>query len=245
METGESRIALVTGANKGLGLAIARQLGGAGLVVLAAARDAAKGSTTVAKLAREGFAVRFVPLDVAVEASVRAAAAAEIDAAFGRSGILVNNAGIGDGNDGPPSGAAVETARRLLGTNFLGTLRVTKVMLPLSRRSPNARIVDMSGSLGSLVENDDPASPYHGARLIGYNASKAALSMLTVQLAHELRGDGILVNSACPCYVATDLDGRRGPLSVHEGAAVPVRLALDDERIATERFVAASGEVRW
>ncbi|WP_375429188.1 SDR family NAD(P)-dependent oxidoreductase [uncultured Sphingomonas sp.] len=104
----------------------------------------------------------------------------------GRLDILVNNAAIVDTEDGPPTASALEAARRIMNTNFVGTLAMTQAMLPLLRQAPAARIVNLSSSLGSLTLNGDPASPYYSARLIGYNASKAALNMLTVQLAEEL-----------------------------------------------------------
>jgi NAD(P)-dependent dehydrogenase (short-subunit alcohol dehydrogenase family) len=245
MNRNDKRIALVTGANKGIGYEIARQLGQAGLIVLVGARDADRGNAAAAALEKEGLSARFVSLDVTDEASAKAAAT-EIGDAFGYLDVLVNNAGISDRGDGPPSKASLEASRRLLETNFFGALTVTQAMLPLLRRSSGARIVNMSSSLGSLAGNDDPTSPYYGARLIGYNASKAALNMLTVQLAHELRPEGILVNSACPGYVATDLNGHGGSLTVQEGATVPVRLALLPEGDETSgHFVAASGEVSW
>lgn len=112
-----------------------------------------------------------------------------------------------------PSRAALEAVRRVIEINFIGTLAVTQAMLPLLRRSTAARIVNLSSSLGSLAGNGDPSSPYHSAQLIGYNASKAALNMLTVQLGEELRGTPHVVNSVSPGYVKTDLTGRAGFLT--------------------------------
>ena len=117
-------------------------------------------------------------------------------------------------------------------------------MLPLLRSGTSPRIVNMSSSLGSLTMNGDPMSPYYRAQLIGYNASKAALNMLTVQLAQELRDGGIDVNSACPGFVATDLNGHTGTLSTSEGAATPVRLALMENDLSG-RFMDIRGQVPW
>jgi len=131
-------------------------------------------------------------------------------------------------------------------TNFIGTLAVTQAMLPLLRKAPAARIVNLSSSLGSLKVNGDPTSPYYDARLIGYNASKAALNMLTVQLAQELRGTAIAVNSVSPGYVKTDLTGHNGYMTPEEGARLPVRYALlSDIDAVSGQFVEASGPTPW
>ncbi len=130
-------------------------------------------------------------------------------------------------------------------TNFVGTLAVTQAMLPLLRGSPAARIVNLSSSLGSLTVNGDPTSPYYAARLIGYNASKAALNMLTVQLAEELRDTPIVVNSVSPGFVKTDLTGHNGFMTPEEGAKLPVEYALLGEGAVSGRFVEASGETPW
>lgn len=244
MEQSQQRIALITGANKGIGLEIARQLGRADIAVLIGARDGERGQAAAAALRKEGLDAHALALDVTDETSVRDAAAS-IAAEHGRLDILVNNAGISDARDGPPSSGSLDSARRLLETNFLGPLAVTQAMLPLLRKSPGARIVNVSSSLGSLTQNGDASSEYYHARLIGYNASKAALNMLTVQLAEELRGSGIVVNSACPGYVKTDLNGNRGYLSLPEAAATPVRLALLRRDSPNGRFLNIEGEVAW
>ena len=238
------RIALVTGANKGIGLEIARQLAQAGVFVIVGARDPGRGSAAVGDLSSRGLTARSVSIDLNDQASI-AAAAETIRADHGRLDILVNNAGIVDAEDGPPSASAPEAARRIMDTNFVGTLAVTQAMLPLLRRSPAARIVNLSSSLGSLTLNGDPTSPYYAARLIGYNASKAALNMLTVQLAEELRGTSIVVNSVSPGYVKTDLTGHGGFMTAEEGAKLPVEYALLGEGAVSGRFVEASGETPW
>ncbi len=238
------RVALVTGANKGIGLEIARQLAQAGVLVILGARDPGRAGAAVEDLSSQGLAVRSVPLDLTDPASIAAAAEA-IGAEHGRLDILVNNAGIVDAGDGPPSASSPEAVRRILDTNFVGTLAVTQAMLPLLRRSPAGRIVNLSSSLGSLALNGDPASPYYSARLIGYNASKAALNMLTVQLSEELRDTSVVVNSVSPGYVRTDLTGQGGFLTAEEGARLPVRYALLGEDAVSGRFVEASGETPW
>lgn len=239
-----TKIALVTGANKGIGYEIARQLAQAGVTVLMGARDKARGRAAADELVQSGLTVEPIVIDVNDEKTI-AAAAEEIAARHGRLDILVNNAGIVDSADGPPTLATVAAARRLMETNFLGTLAVTQAMLPLLRQSAAGRIVNLSTTLGSLQVNGDPTSPYYEARLIGYNASKAALNMLTVQLAAELKGTSIVVNSVAPGYVQTDLTGGNGYMTPAEGAQLPVQYALLGDDAVSGRFVAPEGPVAW
>lgn len=242
--TDMKKIALVTGANKGIGLEIARQLAEAGALVLMGARDPRRGQDAANGLKATGLTVEAVEIDLNNETSI-ASAAQDIAGRYGRLDILVNNAGIVDGEDGPPSVATIGAARRLMETNFLGTLAVTQVMLPLLRRSKAGRIVNLSTTLGSLAINGDPTSPYYEARLIGYNASKAALNMLTVQLAAELKDSSIVVNSIAPGYVQTDLTGGNGFMSPSEGARLPVEYALLGSDAVSGRFVEPAGDAPW
>ncbi|WP_370678003.1 SDR family oxidoreductase [Pleomorphomonas sp. PLEO] len=242
--TNTHRIALITGANKGIGLEIARQLAKAGVFVIIGARDPGRAGAAVDDLASQGLAAASVHIDLNDLESI-AAAAETIRADHGRLDILVNNAGIVDAEDGPPTASSPEAARRIMDTNFIGTLAVTQAMLPLLRLSLAARIVNLSSSLGSLTVNGDPTSPYYAARLIGYNASKAALNMLTVQLAQELRDTPIVVNSVSPGYVKTDLTGHTGFMTPEEGARLPVKYALLGDDAVSGRFVGASGETPW
>jgi len=242
--TDTQRIALVTGANKGIGLEIARQLSRAGVFVVLGARDPDRARIAVADLAREGLIAKSVHLDLN-DANSIAAAAEALRAEHGRLDVLVNNAGIVDAEDGPPTEAAPDAVRRIMDTNFIGTLAVTQAMLPLLRLSPAGRIVNLSSSLGSLTLNGDPSSPYYAARLMGYNASKAALNMLTVQLAQELKDTNIVVNSISPGYVKTDLNGHSGVMSVEDGAKLPVKYALLDAGAVSGTFVEPGGATPW
>lgn len=240
----QTRIALVTGANKGIGLEIARQLAEADVTVIIGARDPERGRTAAETLATQDLTVEAIRIDVNDGDSIKAAATT-IRERHGRLDILVNNAGIVDAEDGPPTSASPEAARRIMETNFVGTLAVTQAMLPLLRLSAAGRIVNLSSSLGSLAVNGDPTSPYYSARLIGYNASKAALNMLTVQLAAELRETPIVVNSVSPGYVKTDLTGHTGFMTPEEGARLPVEYALLGEQAVSGRFVEPAGETPW
>lgn len=237
----QQRIALVTGANKGIGLEIARQLAQAGVRVILGVRDATRGAAALADLARDGLTAETCLVDIAIAESVTDAAA-DITARFGRLDILVNNAGVFDFTDGTPGSAAIDSVRRVLDVNFIGTLTVTQAMLPLLKAAGQGRIVNLSSSLGSLAVNGDPTSPYFAARFIGYNASKAALNMLTVQLAEELRDSGIKVNSVSPGFVKTDLTGM-GDMTPQEGAVLPVRYALEGQETGT--FVEPDGVTPW
>ncbi len=239
-----TRIALVTGANKGIGFEIARQLAEAGVTVLIGARNPERGKKAAADLSSAGLSVESIKLDLKDEATI-ADAAELIAVTYGRLDILVNNAGIVDVADGPPTTAATEATRRIMETNFIGTLAVTQAMIPLLRQSQAARVVNLATTLGSLAINGDPSSPYYSSRLIGYNASKAALNMLTVQLAAELKDTPIIVNSVCPGYVKTDLTGNNGFMTPEEGARLPVTYALLGEDAVSGRFVEPDGETPW
>lgn len=225
MSQDSKRVALVTGANKGIGFEIARQLGKAGFTVFLGARDAGLGENAAAKLKGEGIDARFVLLDLDRHEMI-AQAASTIQAASGKLDALVNNAGIVDKGDGPPSSANPQAVKRVMDVNFFGTLAVIQAMLPLLRAAPAARIVNLSSGLASLTWNSDPKWDFAGVKLIGYNTSKAAVNMLTVQLAFELRDTPIKVNSVNPGYIATDMNSHQGTKSVEEGAAEPVRMAL-------------------
>jgi NAD(P)-dependent dehydrogenase (short-subunit alcohol dehydrogenase family) len=238
------RIALVTGANKGIGFEIARQLGRRGITVYIGARDGDRGRAAAEKLTAEGLAVRFVELDVLREETIRAAAAT-IEATHGRLDVLVNNAGIADRGDAPPSQTNLDGVRRTLLTNFVGQVAVVQVMLPLLRRSPAGRIVNVSSGLGSLTNAGAPGRDVGTLKYFAYSASKSALNMLTVQLAVELRHTPIKVNSACPGYTATDLNDHQGTQTVEEGAAEPVRLALLPADGPTGGNFSSAGPVPW
>jgi NAD(P)-dependent dehydrogenase (short-subunit alcohol dehydrogenase family) len=170
------------------------------------------------------------------------AAAATIEAAHGRLDVLVN---IADRADGPPSRTDLDAVRRTLLTNFVGPAAVAQAMLPLLQRSPDGRIVNVSSTLGSLAKNGDAGWEYAQVKFLGYNSSKAALNMLTVQLAFELKDTPIKVNSADPGYTATDLNDHRGTQTVEERAAEAIRLALLPADGPTGEYSSSAGPVPW
>jgi NAD(P)-dependent dehydrogenase (short-subunit alcohol dehydrogenase family) len=237
-------IALVTGANKGIGREISRQLSAKGVLVLIGVRDPERGEKAVADLRGEGLAVEFIQLDVTSQTSVDQAAA-EVERRHGRLDVLVNNAGIRlDWSAG--SELTVDVLQETFDTNVLGVFRVTKAMLPLLRKSKRGRIVNMSSGLGSLAWNAAPNSPLPSRHMsLAYSSSKTALNMMTVQLADELRVAGIKVNSADPGFTATDMNQHRGQKSVERGAATPVRLALLPDDGPTGGIFGDEGPEPW
>jgi NAD(P)-dependent dehydrogenase (short-subunit alcohol dehydrogenase family) len=238
------KIALITGANKGIGFEVARQLGAQGITVLLGARNPQLGESAAAKLKAAGADAQFLLLDV-TRAETIAKAEETIRSRYGRLDILVNNAGVVAKGDGPPSVADPQAVRDVLEVNFFGVLAVTQAMLPLVRNSPSGRIVMVSSGLGSLTWNADPKGPFAAVKPLGYNGSKAILNMLTVQLAWELRDTPIKVNTVNPGYTATDLNGHSGPQSIEEGAAETVRQSLVPDDAPTGGFFQTGGVVPW
>ena len=236
-------IALITGANKGIGLEIARQLGAQGITVLIGARDEKRGSEAAEKLQAENIDAHAVQLDVTNQESIDAAAK-YIENQFGKLDILVNNAGIAIDN-APPSQLDMEILRRTYETNFFGVFAVTKAMLPLLRKAQAGRIVNTSSGLGSLTQNSDPNYEYAQIKYLAYNSSKTALNAMTVQFAHELKDTPIKVNSADPGYVATDINNYNGTRTVEQGATAAVRLATLPDDGPTGSFFDENGVVPW
>jgi len=220
-------IALITGANKGIGLETARQLGARGVTVLAGARDEARGLEAERALRDGGAEARFVRLDVTDPKSAQEAAG-WVDHHFGRLDILVNNAGIARAG-GPPSQTDLDAMREVYETNVFGVVIVTNAMLPLLRRAPAARIVNVSSEVGSITSMTDPASPLaQMPASLAYPSSKSALNMITALYAKELRDTPVKVNAANPGYTATDLNRHNGFRSAAEGAEASVHLATLD-----------------
>lgn len=221
-----SRIALVTGATRGIGFETVRQLAAEGVHTLLAGRDPARAAAAAAVLQADGLPVEPIRLDV-TDASSIAAAAKEVEQRHGRLDILVNNAGIIlDNLERKPSEQPLAAWRDTFETNVFGLVAVTQAFLPLLHASTSARIVNVSSILGSISLHLDPTSFVYDFKAPAYNVSKTAVNAWTAQLAHELRGSRIKVNTIHPGYVKTDINKGEGELEVADGARTSVRLAL-------------------
>jgi NAD(P)-dependent dehydrogenase (short-subunit alcohol dehydrogenase family) len=243
LEPAERKVALITGANKGIGLEIARQLGRQGMTVLVEARDAGRGREAIEGLRSEGIDAYLIRFDVTSQATIDQAAR-RIEEEFGRLDILVNNAGIFV-DDAPPSGLGMEVLRRTYETNVFGPVAVTKALLPLLRKSSAGRVVNMSSGLGSLTLASEPGWEFAALYLLAYNSSKSALNAVTVQFAKELRDTPIKVNAADPGYTATDLNNHQGTRDVEQGARAAVRLATLPPDGPTGGFFDEDGPLPW
>lgn len=246
-----SRIALVTGANQGIGLQIAADLAASGLIVLLGSRNLERGKVAAQTIAGD---VHPIQLDVTDNASIRAAVK-QVEQQFGHLDILINNAAISRAN-GQESETlqayirrsratliSVEEVRAIWETNVFGVLAVTQAFLPLLRKSDAARIVNVSSNLGSLsmLSADNP---YRTTFNPGYGASKTALNALTVAFAIDLEAEGIKVNAVTPGFTATALNNYEGTETVKEGAAEAVRVALLGSEGPTGTFTASINEIQ-
>lgn len=236
--------ALITGANKGIGLSIAKGLGQLGYQVWIGSRDAERGRIAVAELEQGGIDAHVLLLDVADPGSVEAASSflsRQIDALD----VLVNNAGIALGFSEPPSEQSMDELKAVYEVNVFGPVRVTQAFLPLLKKAEGARIVMMSSGLGSLGLVTDPTSIYSTANLLAYNSSKTALNAVSVAFAKELAPLGIKVNAVEPGSVATDLNGNNGALTPDEGAVSAIRLATIGPDGPTGGFFGHDGTQPW
>jgi NAD(P)-dependent dehydrogenase (short-subunit alcohol dehydrogenase family) len=243
-------VALVTGANRGLGLATARLLAESGATVLLGARNTAKAELAAAALRDEGLVCWPLTLDVESGASI-AEAAGRVEREYGRLDILVNNAGILPEATTPDAEQPldIELFRRTFDTNVFGAVAVAQAFLPLLRASEAGRIVNVSSRMGSLADQLDPTSPYASMVVPAYQTSKAALNGLTVALAKSLSDTPVRVNSVCPGWVQTDLGGpdnrAAAPTTALDAARTVVEMALVPADGPTGTFVDLDGPVPW
>ncbi len=244
----EQKIALVTGANKGIGFEIARQLGAQNITVLLGVRSQERGQAALEKLLAEQIEAVVVPLDVTDPVSIEAAAAF-IDQTYGHLDILVNNAAITvDERKSPPSQLAMADLQKVFATNFFGVFAVIGAMLPLLKRSQAGRIVNLSSKAGSLALASTSASGSFFDQIppaLAYTSSKTALNALTVAFARELRGTKIKINAVSPGYVATDLNDHSGLLTPEQGAHEPVAYATLPEDGPHGGFFGSEGAISW
>lgn len=240
----ERKIALITGANKGLGFETARQLGKQNIKVLIGARDETRGREAAEKLRAQGVAAEFVLLNVGDE-KTHDAAAKYIEENYGKLDILINNAGIALDSTEKPSEVSLETVRKTFDTNFFGVIALTQTFLPLIKKSDNGRIVNVSSGLGSLTQHSDPNWEFYNVKPLAYNSSKTALNAFTVILAYELKDTKIKVNSADPGFTATDLNGHRGTKTVEQGASIIADLATLPDDGATGSYFDDQSVLPW
>jgi NAD(P)-dependent dehydrogenase (short-subunit alcohol dehydrogenase family) len=248
----DNPVALFNGANKGIGLQIAKDLSAHGFTVLVGSRNLEAGEMAAKSV---GGDARAVQLDVTDQASV-AAAAERIRNELGRLDVLVNNAGISHADmpgrsfeevvaSGRLSAAPLDEVRAVFETNVFGVIAVTQAMLPLLREAPAGRIVNVSSTSGSLTMNAEPTNPHRAMFGVVYSPSKTALNAITLAFALELESTRIKVNAACPGFTATDLNYFRGTRTVEQAAHEPVRLALIDANGPTGTFSNEDGPLPW
>ncbi|MDB6080668.1 MAG: fabG 10 [Akkermansiaceae bacterium] len=246
------KIALITGGNRGLGFETARALGELGITVIIGARDQAAGEEAVANLAAKGITTEAVQLEI-TNPEHRKQVLSYLSDKYGRLDILVNNAGVFlDKDNASAAGPANRTSetseeilRRTFDTNFFATVALTQELLPLLKKAPSARIVNLSSILGSLTLHSDPTSPIADSKAFAYNASKTALNAFTVHLAHELKSTAIKVNSAHPGWVRTAMGGENATLAPEEGGRTSARLATLDDSGPTGGYFHLDQSLPW
>jgi NAD(P)-dependent dehydrogenase (short-subunit alcohol dehydrogenase family) len=242
----QKKIALITGANRGLGFETAKQLGEQGITVITAARQLSAAEETASKLKAQGIDAVALQLDVVSEAD-RKAAAKFIEEKFGKLDILINNAGVNASTGFTSVVSQVEDAdlERVFNTNFFATVYLTRELLPLIRKSPAGRIVNLSSILGSNTLHADPNSPIANFKSIAYDASKAALNAYSIHLAWELKDTPIKVNSAHPGWVKTEMGTDAAPMEIPDGAKTSVALATLGADGPSGRFIHLGSELPW
>ncbi len=236
------KIALITGANKGLGFEISRQLARQGIIVVMGVRDATKGKVAANQLLQAGFDVEFQCLDVTDTESIESIRG-YLDKKYGKLDILINNAGICLDSGQQSSEVSLNIIIKTFETNFFGVIAITQALLPLIHKSEGGRIVNMSSGRGSLTQHSDPICHY--AKTLAYNSSKTALNSFTVMLAAELKHTNIKVNSADPDWCRTEMGTEAATHSVEEGADTPVWLATLSEDGFTGGFFNSRNPVPW
>lgn len=241
------KVALITGANRGLGLETAKQLGEKGITVIVAARQISAAEAAAAQLTAQGIEAYGIQLDV-TNADDRAAAAAYIENKFGKLDILVNNAGVGPKESAFVKKNVETTAdefQYVFETNFFSVVYFTNTLLPLLKKSEGGRIVNLSSILGSLTVHSIPNGPIDAAKRLSYNASKTALNVFTVHLAQELTGTNIKVNSVHPGWVKTEIGTEHAPMEIPDGAKTSVEMALVGEDGPSGKFYHLGEELPW
>lgn len=245
----EGKVALITGGNGGIGLQTAHDLGKLGAKIVIGARNLDKGNAAVATLLAENIQAESMKLDVNAPAD-HEAAYAYLEQKYGKLDILVNNAGIQVEVDDlvPMNNAStitVDILRETFEANFYSLVAITQKLLPLIRKAPAGRIVNLSSVLGSLALQSNPESPIYGVKLLAYNTSKAAVNMFTIQLAEELKDTAIKVNSAHPGWVKTKLGGKYADVDIEDSSKASVKLATLPADGPSGKFFSKDTELPW
>lgn len=243
MTTNAQPVALVTGANKGIGLAITQQLAARGYIVYLASRDGPRGSQAKTSIKGLGMEIRTIRLDV-TDANSIASATAQLKEEVGSLDVLINNAGIA-GSHLSPSQCSAQDLRDVYETNVIGPVSVTQALLPLLRAGSRRTIVNVSSELGSLALHCYPDFAYAAVNLMAYCSSKTALNSFTVLLAKELQGEDFKVNAVNPGFTATDLNGFTGKRTVDQAAQIVVKYATLDDSGPTGGFFTDGGVLPW
>lgn len=249
--TKDKSVALVTGANQGIGFQVAKELAEHGYIVLVGSRNFENGEKAAKSIGQDAYAIQ---IDVTDQASINVAAE-RIQNEFGRLDLLVNNAAISNTgtpgrsleemvNSGRASVASLDEVRAIYETNVFGVIAVTQALLPILRKAPAAKIVNVSSGVGSLTLNADPSFPYRAGFGVGYAASKTALNAVTLSFAIELESTNIKVYAASPGFTATALNNFAGTETVEEGSRNIVRVALE-ENGPTGTFSGPDGPFPW
>ncbi|MBC7798788.1 MAG: SDR family oxidoreductase [Pyrinomonadaceae bacterium] len=245
----DKKIALITGANKGIGFETAKQLAQKGITVLIGARDVSEGNEAADSLKAENFDAHFVELDI-VDEKTRESAREFIEKQFGKLDILINNAavdleGSAEGTAKTASETTLKTYRETFETNLFGLIAVTQTFLPLIRKSDAGRIVNVSSIRGSLTHQSDPNDDLYDKKVPAYDVTKTAINAFTVSLAVELKDTKIKVNIAHPGWVKTEMGGGDADLTIEDGAKTSVDLATLDENGYTGKFIYLGEELPW
>lgn len=241
-----SKVAFITGANRGLGFEAARELGEQGVTVILGSRDKAKGEAAAEKLKAKGIKAIAFTFDIN-NLEDHKKILKYLEKEYGKLDILINNAGIALDITGTnaTSSTSQEVLRKTFDANFFNLVALTQTLLPLIRKAPEGRIVNLSSILGSLTLHADPSSPIYDFKSFAYNASKTALNAFTVHLAHELKDTKIKVNSAHPGWVKTEMGGPDAPMEVSEGGKTSAQLALLSEKGPTGGFYHFGESLPW
>jgi len=241
------KVALITGANRGIGFETAKQLGEKGVTVVLASRKLSDAEASAAKLKSAGIDAYAIQLDVTKPAD-RTAAYKFFEDKFGKLDILINNAGVASGHDfgtNSTTKTTEEELRSIYETNFFSVVALTQQLLPLIKKSEAGRIVNLSSILGSLTLHADPSSPIASFKTFSYNSSKAALNAFTIHLADELKNTPIKVNSIHPGWVKTEMGTDAAPMEIPEGAKTSVEAALLGPDGPNGRFIHLGQELPW